>query len=271
MDADILVLEAGKARVEVCPSDGGRLGSVVVGGLELLVTSRNEGPIGWGSYPMVPWAGRIREGRFTFAGRVHRLPVNLPPHAIHGVAFDRPWLVAAAGPREATLTVELDARWPFRGLVEQRILLDADGLEVAMSVHADEAMPVTMGWHPWFRRTVVDGDAPVRLAFDAADMLRRDVDGIPTGVRVVPSAGPWDDAFTGLRANPVLEWPGSLRLELESSCRWWVVYSVPGHAICVEPQSGPPDAVNLGEDLGAAVVGPGSSVRHVMRWRWRRV
>ena len=40
------------------------------------------GPIRWGAYPMAPWAGRIRDGRFTFRGRDVRLPLNLPPHAI---------------------------------------------------------------------------------------------------------------------------------------------------------------------------------------------
>jgi aldose 1-epimerase len=84
----------------------------------------------------------------------------------------------------------------------------------------------------------------------------------------MPPPGPWDDAFTGLRANPVLAWPGRLRLELESTCRWWVVYSMPAHAICVEPQSGPPDAVNLAADLGPGVVGPGAPLVHAMRWRW---
>jgi len=80
--------------------------------------------------------------------------------------------------------------------------------------------------------------------------------------------------FTGVRENPVLEWPGRLRLEPSSSCAWWVVYSTPEHAICVEPQSAPADAVNLGppgSDLGAVVVEAGASLTHTMRWRWTRL
>ena len=42
---------------------GGRLASFVVDGRELLVTE-GPGPIAWGSFPMVPYAGRVRNGWF---------------------------------------------------------------------------------------------------------------------------------------------------------------------------------------------------------------
>ncbi|HSP20510.1 MAG TPA: hypothetical protein VLQ79_13395 [Myxococcaceae bacterium] len=258
-----MVIDAGAARLVICPADGGRLGSVAVDGHELLVTTDAQGPVSWGAYPMAPWAGRVRRGRFTFAGREHRLPITMPPHAIHGVVYDRPWTVT--GPD--TLAIDLDARWPFRGRVTQRFALDADGLEVLMTLEADEPQPVVLGWHPWFRRALVEGVAPVRLDFRPGTMLLRDADGLPGGERVAPSAGPWDDAFTDLAADPVLEWPGQLRLVISSSCRWWVVYTMPENAICVEPQSGPPDAVNLGPDL----VEPGRPMSQVMRWGWTRL
>ena len=93
--------------------------------------------------------------------------------------------------------MELDERWPFRGRVTQRFALDADGLEVAMTLEADEPMPAVLGWHPWFRRVLAEGDEPVTLAFAADEMLVRDEEGIPTGERMAPPPGPWDDAFTG--------------------------------------------------------------------------
>ncbi len=249
----------------VLPAAGGRLGSLRVGGTELLVTASPDGPIYWGAYPMAPWAGRIRHGRFRFGGREHTLPLGMPPHAIHGVVLDRPWSVAERASATARISIELDDRWPFRGHVEQRFTLRPDGLEVAMALTAGEAMPAAIGWHPWFRRLIgVSGTPPARLRLDAAEMLARDGEGIPTGARIEPPAGPWDDAFTGLRSNPVLEWPGQLRLELASTCDWWVVYTVPEHALCVEPQSGPPDAVNQAPQ----VLGAGEVLEHSMRWRW---
>jgi aldose 1-epimerase len=258
-----LLLEAGDARLEVSPSDGGRMRSLSVGGHELLVASSPEGPIYWGCYAMAPWAGRLRDGRFEFAGREYNVPVNLPPHAIHGVVFDRPWRVDDA----RAISIDLDSRWPFGGRVVQRFELQPDRLDVTLELHADEPMPGVVGWHPWFRRRLVDGDPGVRLAFDARTMLQRDEDGIATAERVAPTAGPFDDAFTDLTDEPILEWPGRLRLKLASSCSWWVVFNERDDAICVEPQSGPPDAPNLAPE----VIEPGRPLVHSMTWRWWRL
>jgi aldose 1-epimerase len=258
-----LLLEVEGVRVEVSPADGGRIASVQVDGHELTVTSSSDGSIYWGAYPMAPWAGRVRHGRFTFAGREHELPITMPPHAIHGVAFDRPWTVI--GPAEIAL--DLDARWPFRGRLTQRFDVDRDSLTVTMRLDADEPMPAVLGWHPWFRRVIAEGAAPVDLVFEPSAMLLRDEEGIPTGELVEPSAGPWDDCFTALRSDPVLLWPGLLRLTLSSSCPWWVVYTQPEAYVCVEPQSGPPDGITI----SPYVVEPGTPLEHHMRWRWERL
>ena len=162
----------------------------------------------WGSYPMAPFAGRIRHGRFAFRGTEHRLPLGMPPHAIHGVAWDRPWRVDDP----TTLSIDLDDRWPFRGRVVQRFALDEESLRVELTLEAAEAMPATIGWHPWFRRFLVPGDPSVTVDLDADEMLVRDGEGIPSGERMAPPPGPWDDAFTGVHGEPTLTWPGRLRL-----------------------------------------------------------
>ena len=213
MTARDLVLEAGDVRAVVHPEDGGRIGSLVVDGLELIWNHRPDGPIRWGSYPMAPWAGRTRHGRFEYGGRRLELPLSMPPHAIHGVVYDRPWSVVA----DDEIAIDLDDRWPFRGRVTQRFHLDSDGLEVTMALEADEPMPAVLGWHPWFRRTLAEGDEPVRLRLEAGSMLVRDPEGIPTGARTTPSPGPWDDAFTDLASEPELTWPGRLRLSISST------------------------------------------------------
>src|SRR3546814_7332703 len=75
----------------------------------------------------------------------------------------------------------------------------------------------------------------------------RDSDGLPLGpLDPPPPHGPWDDCFTGLTWPIGLTWPGALSLSLTSTCDHVVLYDQQPHAICVEPQSGPPDAANLG-------------------------
>jgi aldose 1-epimerase len=98
-------------------------------------------------------------------------------------------------------------------------------------------------------------------------MYLRDAEGIPTGQRVAPGAGPYDDCFTGMSRPPTLTWPGALRLSLTSSCDHWVVYDQPEHALCVEPQSGPPDAFSL----CPRVVEPGEPLIERFSLEWQEI
>ncbi len=238
----LLTLADAGLEVDVAPQAGGRIAQVRVDGTEQLVGYGDHdatAAIAWGSYPMVPWCGRIREGRFQFDGRDYALPVNLGPHAIHGVGFLLPWQVVSQDRREVELELRLprDGRWPFGGTARQRIGVDGRRLVMELSVTAsDGPMPVTLGWHPWFRK-------PDRLEFAPEAMYPRDADGmtlLPAGP-VGPS--PWDDCFVNRR--PVAMQRDGRRIVVESACTDWVVYDQPSFATCVEPQTGPPDAFNL--------------------------
>ena len=271
MNADgPLVLEASDARLEVSAVDGGRISSLVVRGSELLVTE-GDPAVMWGAFPMVPFAGRIRHGKFRFDDRDIQLAINFGPDAIHGTVFERPWQVDEASP--ATISIDLGPGWPFAGRVVQQFALSDSQLDVSLTLIADGPMPAALGWHPWFRRQLggaaADGrsaelSAPVEIHLDAAWMYLRDADDIPTGELVEPPAGPWDDCFTGLRSAPRLTWPGVLGLEVSSSCDHLVVYDEPRDAVCIEPQTAPPDFVNIAPSTTI----PGVPLIATMTWRW---
>ena len=243
-------------------SVGGRLASLRLDGTELLRTE-GYGPIQWGSYPMAPYAGRVRRGSFTFEGRSYHLPITMAPHAIHGTVLDRSWSVVG----DATIATELGPDWPFEGRAIQRFELAEEHLTFDLSVEADERMPASLGWHPWFLRRPPGTVGPVEVEFEAGEMYLRDDDGITTSERIQPPPGPWDDCFTDVRRPPVLRWPGFLELTIESACRDWVVYTVPEDAVCVEPQTAPPNALNV----QPAIVEPGTPLTASMTWRWRRL
>jgi len=259
-------LEVGPHRVEFDLDRGARLASLTVFGHDVLV-----GPDGdelrWGSYPMAPWAGRIRHGRFTFDGVDHQLPLNLPPHAIHGTAFTSSW-------RDETgvMALELGPPWPFPARLEQRAALAPTGLALELRLTAaEQAMPAMLGWHPWFRRHVGGVDAELLLTADT--MFEVDDDLIPTGRLVDPTPPPWDNTFTDVRDGPAIRWPGVLELQLRSSCRFWTIYTEPEHAICVEPQTEAPDVFNRLDEIVApgATIGPGASMTATFAITWRRL
>ena len=260
----MLTLSAGDARLVVDPAGGGRIVHLEVGDLALVVPPEID-EHNHGVFPMAPWAGRVRHGEFAFDDETYHLPVNKAPHAIHGTVRDLPWTVEDVGGSSAVLSVGLDDPWPFGGRVLQRFSLEPDALCVTMEVHAtDRAMPVSCGWHPWWNRNLDRGE-PLEVEVHADRMYRLDGEGIPSGevVPVVPP--PWDDCFTDL-GDPVaiLRWPGAATLTITTDCPCIVVYTDPEHAVCVEPQSGPPDEFNL----APRIVEPGAPLVVVAAFRW---
>lgn len=239
-----LTLAHGALQAVVVPGLGGRIGSLRVDGGEVLVV-HGPGPLEQGWYPMAPFAGRLRQGRFTFAGAEHHVPLTSWPNAIHGTVHSLPWAVEEQDPSSCTLVADLGAAWPFPGTVRHRIELDDRTVRVALDITTEgPAFPASCGWHPWFRRSL-DHGRPAEIDLDAGAMWERGDDDLPTGRLVAPRPGPWDDCFTELRSRPRIRWPGALVLEVQTSCEHVVVFDERPQGVCVEPQTGPPDALNL--------------------------
>ncbi|MEU7254946.1 MULTISPECIES: aldose epimerase family protein [Streptomyces] len=264
-------LAAGDTEVTVDPANGCRLASLRIGGTEVLRQGAK-----YGSFPMVPWCGRIEEGRFRNGGEVHQMPVNSPPHAIHGTGRDVAWKTARADATSAAFTYELldpdAAPWPYPGRVTQLVELAEDGgsLTLTMGVEASgDSFPAQAGWHPWFlRRLGEEGERSedVRIDFSAAWQEERGEDHLPTGRRIDPRPGPWDDCF-GMPdgVDVTLTWPDRLELKVTSRAEWVVVYDEQEAAVCVEPQSGPPNGLNTMPRL----VTPIDPLEISTTWSWR--
>ncbi|HET9380832.1 MAG TPA: aldose 1-epimerase [Streptomyces sp.] len=262
MSNEPITLTAGDAEVTVLPSHGGRIGGLRIGGTEVLRQGDR-----YGCFPMVPWCGRVREGRFRDGAVVHRLPLNAPPHAIHGTARDSAWRTARASGTEAVITYDLADPWPYSGRVTQVVALGEDALTLTMAVETYESsFPAQLGWHPWFRRSL--GGQDVRIDFDAAWQEERGGDHLPTGNRLDPGPGPWDDCF-GMPGgvDVTLTWPGELELTVASREEWVVIYDEQAEAVCVEPQTGPPNGLNTLPRL----VTPLEPLEATTTWSWRRL
>lgn len=259
----MIELRAGSATCTVSADDGGRIASLAFAGTDLILRhDPSLAATGWGSYPMVPWAGRIRHGRFRFDGVEHELPINFETHAIHGTGFEQPWEVVDRDADCVALSCRLE--WVLGGVAEQVIELADDSITCTLLVRAgDRPMPASIGWHPWFVK-------PERVDLQFERMYVRDDDYITDGRLVSPPPPPpWDDCFSGPLVTPRL-WIGEVEVAITSDCRFWVVYDMPAHATCVEPQSATPDAFNLVPEVSdVARLEPGEHLKRTMTIRWR--
>lgn len=243
---------------------GGRLASLEVFGHELLVTEGDK-PTRWGSFPMIPWCGRLANGRFEWYGKDFQFPLTSPPHANHGVAHLQDWELFNSSPNAVNIMLDLQFPWTFGGTARQRFEITENQLLVEAMVEAGRyRMPVMVGWHPWFRRQLSAGEE-AHLTIRPTHRYETNADLMPTGALAEVGPPPWNDCFVGVQQPPIITWPGALQLAIESSLDHWVVFTEPEHALCVEPQSGPPNEFNL----WPRIIQPGQRFLASMTWTWR--
>jgi galactose mutarotase-like enzyme len=292
---DPILLERGNTRVTVAPEFGGRIAQFAVfdgaAWLPLLCEpqgkpSEQSDPLSWGCFAMVPWPNRIIGGRFQFEGNEYRLPQNDLAGALHGFGFAAPWKVDWRTSAAIGMSLNLgDLGWPWPARASQRIDVSGNEVRLSLELHAPAGVrfPAGCGWHPWFRRTLRDGDTDVCVQIDADDRLELS-DMAPTGRRVsvegphdlrgYPEIGDrkLDDCYVGVRGPFRLRWGTvELMMRLSPNLTHAVVYTPP-HAVCVEPQTCAIDAFNLdarGVAAGTAIVEAGRPLVATASWQWR--
>jgi galactose mutarotase-like enzyme len=268
------------------PRAGGRLGSLVIAGRERLITEANPDAllpaVTWGSFAMLPWVGRMRDGRLDWDGTHRTLRRDFGAHAIHGATYDARWDVVTADDHAVELVHRLGVltRWPFRGEARQWVTLTPDALDLAIEIRADTPMPVGAGWHPWFRR--YQGE-PITVTLAAPAVLETTPDMIPTG-SVIPLTATTDlrqprdigrrrldHAYVRVDGSPTIAWADLVLSIVAAPLRSVVVHST-ATAVCVEPQSQWPDAIRLagtGLDTGVTTLATGETFRMTSRWTWQ--
>ena len=273
--------------VQIAPSDGGRIVSMVIRAEERILpkarAGRLEPPIGWGCFAMVPWAGRLGDGVIPTRDGEVRLEANLGRSSIHGLGFDRVWDFVTRSDTAVTLRCELAGRgWPFGGEATQTLTLTPTSLDLELEVGGySRTGPAGLGWHPWFTRPT-SGDLEIRL--DASRVLVVDADLVPTGeVREVTGeedlrAGPplgdrrLDHVYVDTKGPAIVRWPDlELNIEFGASLHTVVVHTPP-EGICVEPQTMWPNAPVLASrgvaQTGLRTLEPGERTRSRQRWTW---
>ncbi|CAB5241084.1 unannotated protein [freshwater metagenome] len=229
-------------QINIDLDQGARISSLVWRDMQFAVPFRG-GALNYGWFAMGPWAGRVRDGIIKSpSGEEFQLPATFdPPHAIHGFGYTSSW--EDIGPGRSFLQLPD----PYRGAtLEQTIEVLDDAIRWSLEYDPGECdLPAWLGFHPWFVRDL-DRGGSAEVEFSAAKMFERGNDGIPTGEIVSPVPAPWDDTFMEIRGTPSVVWEDVARISIESDAPYWVVYTEDSDGVCIEPQTAPPDAANLG-------------------------
>ena len=285
---ETLILSQGGSHCDLLPLVGGSIGAWSVRGQKMLRPTRgacNEArdPYATAGFPLVPFSNRVGGGRFEWNGKIQTLAQNFPPepHAIHGVGFERPWLVQTRTSNSALLVLRHrpDSGWPWAFEARQRITVGDDSLTLDLSATNLEssAVPLAIGHHPYLPR------AGARLTFHAERVWLLGEDGLPNE-QVAPSGNfdfskgapveraDIDHCYCGWGRAAYVTWrdePQVLEISASIELPCVVVYSrAELDEFCFEPVAHVNDALNRREpEFVMPVVAPGESFSASIRYR----
>ena len=288
MDSSEIILRAGALRARLMPELGGAVAALTWSGdgkdwpVLRAPPARLGSVLETASFPLVPFANRIRGGAFAVGERIVRLTANfLPdPSPIHGHGWQNPWDVVACNETGAELHFAYPGgEWPWAYEARQLVSLDPAGLTIILSCvnRSDEPMPCGLGQHPYFPCT-----PDTRLATKVEQVWEIDENVLPIEVlaargrydlsdRLVCGQG-LDHGFGGWGgvarfADPA--WPFSILMSSPDAGFFQLYSPREGGFVAAEPVSQANAALNAPEsdwpDLGIEVLAPGATGQLTMR------
>jgi aldose 1-epimerase len=256
--------------------------------------SGNERPSGSGVPLLFPFAGRIGQAKYTFAGREYQLePGDAFGNAIHGFVHKRAWRVVeqsaarVVGEFQASVDdASVLANWPSDFRI--RVSYEVRGRELLSDIRCENTgeapLPFGFGTHTYFRLPLADGAdkeatevyAPVGEIWELHDMLATGKmlsinDATKLDGRAL-AGRPFDTSYAGLKPeadglyHTWIRDPRSGRTVtqlFDQSFTQCIVYTPPHReAICLEPYTCLPDSFRLtaaGHETGLRVLAPGEA------------
>jgi aldose 1-epimerase len=268
-----VILEGGDWRAEVQPETGGIIASLAHSGVEVLrsLPAGSTDPLSAACFPLVPFANRVAGAAFPLAGSHVQLPRNFPPESsnLHGIGWQSAWELTGQSRFKCALEHRHEGlgpspwkgditAWPWAYQADQRIMLGAKGCAISLTLtnRSDMPMPAGLGLHPYFRRR-----PETRVRLSAAGVALVDEELIPTGeVAGAETFGNFargsalpaqtiDHCFTGWDGiATITDDLGSITLVARGAPHLHVYAPADGSALCLEPVSHPPDALNQNPD-----------------------
>jgi aldose 1-epimerase len=190
-----------------------------------------KGKVGGQGDVLIPFPGRVRDGRYTFAGQSYQMNCNDKdgPNAIHGFLRLTPWDVTAQSESAVTFQTTLKADeypgYPFALHASVTYSLNAEGLTCRFTLEniGTNAAPVSAGFHPYFTvgSDLIDTDTlqvPMAATLNFVNL-------IPTGQVLPVDDTPYDfrqprtigeTQFNTCYLNPLRDPDGLLRVRLKS-------------------------------------------------------
>jgi aldose 1-epimerase len=214
--------------------------------------------LGASCFPLVPYGGRLRNGRFEFQNRLYQFPLNALPerHSSHGEGWSRPWRLSHLDRRRAIMSLEADELAPFQYHCTQSVSVAGDRVSIELSARnlSAQRIPMGFGLHPYFANR-----SDARIKAEVPTLWRWDHEMMPVSMEPNPDAArfslghriselPVTAEYADWDGGATIEWPTmGLRVELQTHppLKHVVIWMPAGtNFFCFEPVSHATDGLN---------------------------
>ena len=235
---------------------------------------------GFKSAKLSPFVCRLEKGAYTFDGQSYVTnKFFIKTEAIHGLLYDATYIIKEKGADDHKAFVKLEYHYdnktegfPFSLTIEITYTLEAGNklsLETKITNTGDTAMPLSDGWHPYFKLGETVNDLKIR--FNSDTMMEFDERLLPSGNKIPDARFETmvelkdtflDNCFllkNDTNVSCILKDENEgiqLNIFADASYPYLQVYTPPHRkSIAVENLSSVPDAFNNG--IGLIVSNPG--------------
>jgi len=211
-------------------------------------------------FPLIPFANRINNGRFSFQGEQIKMLANsgLEVHTIHGQGWKAAWTVCEVEENRAVIADQYfldECSFPY--LARQIFELNGPSLTVNLQItnSGKPALPSGIELHPYFVRT------PLAAITAKTEKMRvNDFENIPLWLQSVQESDclsqgvtvnqkAMDNIFCGWNREVLISWPEwkkTFKISAEAPLDFLVIFTHKNEDyFCVEPVSHVNDAFNL--------------------------
>jgi aldose 1-epimerase len=289
-----ITLSSSDLTLYVSPWGASLRGLVANGVTEIITRYHGADKVGGQGDVLIPFPGRIRDGKYTFEGVEYQLTKNdgEGPNAIHGFLRSRPWDIIQQTNQSVTFGIDISGTdtpgYPFPLHIEVTYEVNPAGIDVHYVIKntGTTNAPAAAGFHPYFTvgSALID-DMALTLPFNS--YLIYDSGMLPTGALSSVSAVDYDfreerligpTKFNTCFVDPIRDSDGNIVINLRSSDAYTSVRVILGpdinyvvlysgdplpeshrrKSLAIEPMSGGSDAFNHPQ-WGLSVIKPGES------------
>lgn len=231
------------------PTHGGMVSQINAEGVEIFKLDRTTllfSPMTAGGMPLLfPFAGRVRDDSYYWKERLYHMPmhglVKNEPFGIRELSDDRAILWMRANPTWHTLCYPFDFSIELDYRVRDSMLI----CTAAITNHSYQAMPHSLGWHPYFRAS---DRKRSRLMHTMKHHYNYHTYQDDDMVEISDLSLPWDEVFhtPGEKEIILVNHADGYEVQMlvDDSFQALVVCTTPQDSICVEPWCALPDAIH---------------------------